>query len=173
MIFLDCYHSTAYNVCVSNPLLLYRPRYFSDPIHNWCSYWPHELEHELNWLWGLLILFVVTDPDSKVRGVNMGPIWGRQDPGGPHVGPMNFAILGLASWARQAEVSCHRDIIFNWTFCLVKYDICLSWIVYVSHWYYMMILFIQAVHLLTYCLVKFLFLLIHIVFLADMAEYQP
>ena len=22
----------------------------------------------------------------------MGSIWGRQDPGGPHVGPMNFAI---------------------------------------------------------------------------------
>ena len=22
----------------------------------------------------------------------MGPFWGRQDPGGPHVGPMNFAI---------------------------------------------------------------------------------
>ena len=22
----------------------------------------------------------------------MGPIWGRQDPGGPHVGPTNFAI---------------------------------------------------------------------------------
>ena len=31
-------------------------------------------------------------PDSKVRGANMGPIWGRQDPGGPHVGPMNFAM---------------------------------------------------------------------------------
>ena len=31
-------------------------------------------------------------PDSKVHGANMGPIWGRQDPGGPHVGPMNFAI---------------------------------------------------------------------------------
>ena len=31
-------------------------------------------------------------PDSKVRGANMGPIWGRQDPGGPHVGPMNFVI---------------------------------------------------------------------------------
>ena len=27
-------------------------------------------------------------PDSKVRGAIMGPIWGRQDPGGPHVGPM-------------------------------------------------------------------------------------
>ena len=22
----------------------------------------------------------------------MGPIWGRQDPGGPHVGPTNFTI---------------------------------------------------------------------------------
>ena len=31
-------------------------------------------------------------PNSKVHGANMGPIWGRQDPGGPHVGPMNFAI---------------------------------------------------------------------------------
>ena len=25
----------------------------------------------------------------------MGPIWGRQDPGGPHVDPMNFAIWGV------------------------------------------------------------------------------
>ena len=31
-------------------------------------------------------------PDIKIHGANMGPIWGRQDPGGPHVGPMNFAI---------------------------------------------------------------------------------
>ena len=31
-------------------------------------------------------------PDSEVHGANMGPIWDRQDPGGPHVGPMNFAI---------------------------------------------------------------------------------
>ena len=31
-------------------------------------------------------------PDSKVHGAHMGPIWGREDPGGPHVGPMNFAI---------------------------------------------------------------------------------
>ena len=35
---------------------------------------------------------VFTTPDSKVHGANMGPIWGRQDPGWPHVGPMNFAI---------------------------------------------------------------------------------
>ena len=31
-------------------------------------------------------------PDSKVHGANTGPIWGRQDPGGLHVGPMNFVI---------------------------------------------------------------------------------
>ena len=31
-------------------------------------------------------------PDSKVHGANMGPIWGPQDPGGPHVGLMNLAI---------------------------------------------------------------------------------
>ena len=31
-------------------------------------------------------------PDSKVHGGHMGPIWGREDPGGPHVGPVNFAI---------------------------------------------------------------------------------
>ena len=34
----------------------------------------------------------VTYPDSKVHGANMGPIWGRQDPGGPHVSPMNLAL---------------------------------------------------------------------------------
>ena len=34
-------------------------------------------------------------PDSKVHGANMRPIWGWQDPGGPRVGPMNFAIWVL------------------------------------------------------------------------------
>ena len=33
--------------------------------------------------------------DSKVHRANMGLIWGRQDPGGPHVGPMNFAIWAV------------------------------------------------------------------------------
>ena len=37
-------------------------------------------------------------PDSKVHGDNMGPIWGWQDPGGPHVGPMNLAI-----WDHEAD----------------------------------------------------------------------
>ena len=34
-------------------------------------------------------------PDNKVHGANMGPIWGRQDPGGPHVRPMNFDIWDI------------------------------------------------------------------------------
>ena len=34
-------------------------------------------------------------PDSKVHGAIMGPIWDRQDLGGPHIGPMNFAIWEL------------------------------------------------------------------------------
>ena len=34
-------------------------------------------------------------PDNKVHGANMGPVWGRQDPCGPHVSPANFAIWGM------------------------------------------------------------------------------
>ena len=37
-------------------------------------------------------IFQVYTPDSKVHGANMGPIWGRQDPGGPHDGRMDSAI---------------------------------------------------------------------------------
>ena len=45
-------------------------------------------------MWGYVLSLYVSfkTRDSKVHGDTMGPIWGRQDPGGPHVGPMNFAI---------------------------------------------------------------------------------
>ena len=42
----------------------------------------------------------VNIPDSKVHGANMGPIWGRQDPGGPYVGPMNM-LFGMVSLMRK------------------------------------------------------------------------
>ena len=42
-----------------------------------------------------LFLGVYGAPDSKVYGANMGPIWGRQDPGGPYVDPKNLAIWGI------------------------------------------------------------------------------
>ena len=38
-------------------------------------------------------------PDSKVHEANMGPISGPQDPGGPQVGPMNFAIWVVRTMA--------------------------------------------------------------------------
>ena len=34
-------------------------------------------------------------PDSKVHGSNMGPTWGRQDRGGPHVAPWTL-LSGMA-----------------------------------------------------------------------------
>ena len=43
-------------------------------------------------LGGVTLLLRLGNPGSKVHGANMDPIWGRQDPGGPHVGPMNFVI---------------------------------------------------------------------------------
>ena len=36
-------------------------------------------------------------PNSKVHGANMGHIWGRQDPGGPHVGPRNWDVAHVTS----------------------------------------------------------------------------
>ena len=47
-------------------------------------------------------------PDSKVHGANMGPIWGRQDPGGPYVGPMNFAIWVVIWSSRDLFRLCVR-----------------------------------------------------------------
>ena len=54
------------------------------------------------------------NPDSKVHGEIMGPIWVRQDPGGPHGGPVNLAI-----WECNGR-TCNRvgirsyDLIFLW-----------------------------------------------------------
>ena len=56
----------------------------------------------------IMVLVCIT-PDSKVHGAIIGPIWGRQDPGGPHVGPMNFAIWNL------------YDAIITWTHCLYNW----------------------------------------------------
>ena len=57
---------------------------------------------------GNVTSLIITVPDSKVYGANMGPIWGRQDPGGPHVGPMNFAIWGDAH--ENHGISNHQQL---------------------------------------------------------------
>ena len=56
-------------------------------------------------------------PDSKVHGANMGPIWGQQDLGGPHVSHMNLVILGLL-FNTHGQVSCVK---------LVLRQACLEW----------------------------------------------
>ena len=48
----------------------------------------------------------INTPDNKVHGANMGPIWGRQDPGGPHVGPTNFAIWDSKSYLPITYTFC-------------------------------------------------------------------
>ena len=52
-------------------------------------------------------------PDSKVHGANMGPIWGQQDPGGPHVGPMNHAIWDGIDLVVQMILCLSSKLIFH------------------------------------------------------------
>ena len=51
-------------------------------------------------------------PDSKVHGANMGPIWDRQYPGGPHVGPMDFPFWDDLCW--NDWVICLMYIRYNY-----------------------------------------------------------
>ena len=60
------------------------------------------------------LILALDTPDNKVHGANMGPIWGRQDPGGPHVGPMNLAIWDLLL-AYQSRIDlCGTSCIYIW-----------------------------------------------------------
>ena len=43
-------------------------------------------------------------PHNKGYGATIGPILGREDPGGPHVGPMNFVI-----WVMNAGIQDLKD----------------------------------------------------------------
>ena len=64
-------------------------------------------------MWLLLHVLTLIPPDSKVHGATMGPISGRQDQGGPHVGPMNFAI-----WASMDE-NIHYEV---WDEIILKFE---------------------------------------------------
>ena len=70
--------------------------------------WGYSLFWEIRIVGWCPITIECKDPDSKVRGANMGPIWGRQDPCGPHVGPMNFAVWGhlQAQWWSSSGTLC-------------------------------------------------------------------
>ena len=70
---------------------------------------------------GIFLKALHVDPDRKVHGANMGPIWGWQDPGGPHVGPMNLAIWGVLTRNKlEAEVAGAKflgDLYLNYSYC--------------------------------------------------------
>ena len=62
-------------------------------------------------------------PDSKVYGANMGPTWGRQDPGGPHGGLMNLAIWHYGQLWHNIWMMSHEPwgISLHWILnCLSK-----------------------------------------------------
>ena len=44
-------------------------------------------------------MLTIVSPDIKDYEANMGPTWGRQDPGGPQVGPMKLVI-----WVRLVNL---------------------------------------------------------------------
>ena len=49
-------------------------------------------------------------PDSQVYGANMGPTWGRQAPGGLHVGSMNLALwVSMAPHADGTRAARHHQ----------------------------------------------------------------
>ena len=85
-------------------------------------------------------------PDSKVHGANMGLIWGWQDPGGPHVGPMILAIWVCIILVRfWLEHYIKRFLLFSVKLCficksivfiyVIEYiTISYSWILYSLSW---------------------------------------
>ena len=69
----------------------------SNPVHKGASY----------------RLSLVLIPGSKVHGANMRPTWGRQDPGGPHVGPMKIAIWDAKEALLIENTSHNLDDVFS------------------------------------------------------------
>ena len=62
-------------------------------------------------------------PDSKAHGANMGPTWDRQDPGGPHVGPMNFAVREIC-WSLPTTYISYQHHIYTTGPCRNCNDLC-------------------------------------------------
>ena len=91
------------------------PFVISNDGRNGRSRWKHiDLGYTVHC--GLSIKVLCDNPDSKVHGANMGPIWARQDPGGPDVGPMSFAIWEVvAALSRNSSVFIVRRAGLLWS----------------------------------------------------------
>ena len=102
---------------ILNPTLWCMPEFFAGSLASWCPIAARlEIYHRSGMMHFYLAFFQREPPScqrisqstlqhhdqhcipgSEVHGANMGPTWGRQDPGGPHVGPMNFAIWDIGN----------------------------------------------------------------------------
>ena len=90
----------------------------------------HRKTHQ-SFYFGLLVRDILAGyqcPDSKVHGSNMWPIWGRQNPCGLHVGPMNFVIWGReggphkkgqSTWIKS-KFRCYIWLLWN-NICFVQW----------------------------------------------------
>ena len=60
------------------------------------------------------VQLTINQSDSKVRGANIGPTWGQEDPGGPIVDPMNLAIwavlVQITAWHRTGDKSLSKPL---------------------------------------------------------------
>ena len=63
-------------------------------------------------------------PDSKVHGANMGPIWGRHDPYGPHIGPMNLVTRYWISTTTTTVFGKHSCVLMQYPICYIFDDHC-------------------------------------------------
>ena len=74
-------------------------RIFINMIHQLVSGWPVDCVASSAFM-------REASPDNKVHGANMGSSWGRQPPGGRHVGHMNLAIGVLSGMLLAATRGC-------------------------------------------------------------------
>ena len=82
--------------------------------------WIDENHSILPPMYGVYIKISDHLPDSKVHGANMGPIWGRQDPGGPHIGPMNLAIWVYNNMLWMWEYLQSYSVLYDTMFILIN-----------------------------------------------------
>ena len=61
-------------------------------INNRLLWWSLQHENFVGMLGETVSFLWIPYAEGKIHGANMGPIWDRQAPDGPQVGPMNFAI---------------------------------------------------------------------------------
>ena len=78
------------------------------------------------------VKYVITTPDSKVHGAYMGPTWGRQDPGGPHVG-----LMELATRDHVSNQYYHERIQSKKSILMIDMMYLLAAIFFAVRWYFM------------------------------------